>query len=123
MKFFECDNCNIIVEIVDGEKMSIVCEGEVMKEMIPDSVDAATEKHVPVVTVNGKTIHVNVGEVEHPMQDEHYIKWIAIETKEGVQRKMLCPGTAPKVTFELSDTDEFVTAVAYCNLHGLWKIK
>ena len=92
-----------------------------MKEIVPGSVDAAVEKHVPVVTKDGNTVKVFVGEVEHPMLEEHYIGWIAIETKEGMQRKTLKAGQKPEAIFALADGDELVAAYAWCNLHGLWK--
>ena len=121
MKFYKCDLCGRIVEIVKDSASQLVCCGQPMTELVPGSVDAAVEKHVPVVEVNGKTVTVKVGEVEHPMMDAHYIEWIAIATREGYQRKELKPGEKPVAVFELSDTDCFENAYAYCNLHGLWK--
>ena len=121
MKFYKCDLCGRIVEIVKDSASQLVCCGQPMTELVPGSVDAAVEKHVPVVEVNGKTVTVKVGEVEHPMMDAHYIEWIAIATREGYQRKELKPGEKPVAVFELSDTDSFENAYAYCNLHGLWK--
>ena len=92
-----------------------------MEEMIPNTADGALEKHVPVIEVNGRDVTVTVGSVEHPMLEEHYIMWIALETKQGAQRKTLLPGQAPKLSFALSEGDEVVAAYEYCNLHGLWK--
>lgn len=97
------------------------CCGQHMTELIPGTIDASVEKHVPVYTVEGNLVHVNVGEVDHPMVPEHYIEWIALETKSGTQRKKLNPGEAPRATFALVDGDEVVAAYEYCNLHGLWK--
>ena len=98
-----------------------MCCGQKMEEMIPGTTDAAQEKHVPVIAVEGNKVTVSVGEVEHPALEEHYIQWISIETKEGNQRKVLKPGEAPKAVFALSEGDELIAAYEYCNLHGLWK--
>ena len=93
-----------------------------MKELVPGSVDAATEKHVPVVEVKGNEVFVKVGEVAHPMMDNHYIGFIALETAQGVQIKYLDPNDeAAEATFALADGDRAVCAYEYCNLHGLWK--
>ncbi len=121
MKYFVCEHCGNIIEKVNDAGVPVVCCGEKMKEIIPGSVDAAVEKHVPVVTKDGNTVKVFVGEVEHPMLEEHYIGWIAIETKEGMQRKTLKAGQKPEAIFALADGDELVAAYAWCNLHGLWK--
>lgn len=99
----------------------MMCCGQKMTEIIPGTVDAAREKHVPVYEVNGNAVLVRVGAVEHPMQDVHYIEWIALQTRQGVQRKALKPGEKPEAGFALCEGDEVVAAYAYCNLHGLWK--
>ena len=121
MKFFICKGCGKIVGLVRPSKCPTKCCGEPMEEMIPNTADGALEKHVPVIEVNGRDVTVTVGSVEHPMLEEHYIMWIALETKQGAQRKTLLPGQAPKLSFALSEGDEVVAAYEYCNLHGLWK--
>ena len=121
MKYFVCEHCGNIVEMVNDLGVPVVCCGEKMKELVPGSVDAAVEKHVPVVTEDGDKVKVFVGEVEHPMVEEHYIGWIAIETKEGMQRKYLKAGEKPESVFALADGDKLVAAYAWCNIHGLWK--
>ena len=121
MKYFVCEHCGNIVEMVNNSGVPVVCCGEKMKELVPGSVDAAVEKHVPVVKEEGNTVKVFVGDVEHPMVEEHYIGWIAIETKEGMQRKYLKAGEKPEASFVLADGDKLVAAYAWCNLHGLWK--
>ena len=88
---------------------------------ILSSRHAVEEKHVPAIRVDGQTVTVTVGSVEHLMLDAHNIQWIMLETKEGRQRKVLNPGVKPIATFALTDTDAVVTAYEYCNLHGLWK--
>ncbi len=121
MKFYRCEHCGNIIEFVEASGVPVVCCGEPMKELVPGTTDAAVEKHVPVVTVEGNVVKVEVGEVEHPMVPEHFIGWVAIETKKGVQRKYLKPGEKPAVEFVLADDDELVATYEYCNLHGLWK--
>jgi len=100
---------------------TLVCCGNDMEELVPNTVDAAVEKHVPVIEVEGNKVTVKIGSVTHPMVDEHWIEWIYLETKEGVQRKCLKPGDEPKAVFVLNDGDEVVSAYEHCNIHGLWK--
>ena len=120
VKFYICETCkNIITKIVDS-KVPVVCCGKPMKELVPGAVDGALEKHVPAVTVDGKTVKVQIGEVIHPMLPEHYIQFIALETKQGYQIKTLKAGDEPKAEFVLADGDEAVAVYEYCNLHGLW---
>lgn len=121
MKFYRCEHCGNIIEFVEASGVPVVCCGQPMTELVPGTTDAAVEKHVPVVTVEGNVVKVAVGEVEHPMVEEHFIGWVAIETKKGVQRKYLKPGEKPAVEFVLADDDELVATYEYCNLHGLWK--
>ena len=120
LKFYICETCkNIITKIVDS-KVPVVCCGKPMKELIPGAVDGALEKHVPAVTIEGNTVKVQIGEVVHPMLAEHYIQFIALETKNGCQIKKLKAGDDPKAEFILADGDEAVAVYEYCNLHGLW---
>ncbi|MCR5673524.1 MAG: desulfoferrodoxin [Lachnospiraceae bacterium] len=121
MKFYRCAHCGQIVAIVKGTGVPIMCCGEKMQEIVPGTTDAALEKHVPVYEVKDGVVTVTVGSVEHPMLNEHYIEWIALETKMGNQRKSLKPGDAPKACFSICEGDEVVAVYEYCNLHGLWK--
>ena len=121
MKFYRCKHCGQIIAVVKKTGAPIVCCGEAMEEIIPGSVDASFEKHVPVFEVNGNLVKVKVGSAEHPMIPEHYIEWVAIQTKFGNQRKMLKPNEKPEVTFALCDGDVVEAVYAYCNLHGLWR--
>lgn len=121
MRFFVCEHCGNIVEMVKDKGVPVMCCGQKMTELIPGTSDGAAEKHVPVVKVDGNRVSVIVGEVEHPMVDVHYIEWIAIETSKGVQRKKLKPEQAPKAEFMLTDDESVEAVYAYCNLHGLWK--
>ena len=120
-KFYICKHCGNIVAMVKHVGCNVRCCGEEMQEIIPGSTDAALEKHVPVFTVEGNTVHVTVGSVPHPMLPEHYIEWVSLQTKAGNQRKALKPGDEPKVTFALTEGDEVEAVYAYCNLHSLWK--
>ena len=92
-----------------------------MKELIPGTTDAVAEKHIPVIDIQNNLVTVIVGEVEHPMTNEHYIEWISLQTKQGNQRKALKPGDKPQICFSVCDGDEVEPAYAYCNLHSLWK--
>jgi len=121
LKFYRCNHCGQIVAVVKKTGVPIVCCGEQMQEIVPGTTDAAVEKHVPVYEVNGNIVTVSIGSVAHPMIEEHYIEWVALQTKAGNQRKALTPGSEPKVNFALTDGDEVVAVYAYCNLHGLWK--
>lgn len=119
-RFFVCKHCGNLVGMIYTSGVPIICCGEKMSELIPNTVDASLEKHVPQVSVDGKKVTVKVGSVAHPMTEDHYIQWIYLQTDEGGQRKCLIPGDAPEVTFAL-DEDKPVAVYAYCNLHGLWK--
>ena len=121
MKFYRCSHCGQIIAIVKETGVPVICCGEPMTEVIPGTTDASLEKHVPVFTVEKNKVHVSVGSVEHPMVPEHYIEWVAIQTKLGNQRKQLSPGDEPKACFSICDGDEVEAAYAYCNLHSLWK--
>lgn len=120
-RFFVCEHCGNMIAMVKDAGVPIMCCGQKMTELIPGTTDAAVEKHVPVYTVEGGKVLVTVGDVEHPMAEEHYIEWISLQTKSGNQRKALNPGDAPKVCFALCEGDEVEAVYAYCNLHGLWK--
>ena len=118
-KFYLCRHCGNLVGMIHDAGVSLVCCGEKMEALEPNTVEASGEKHLPVVTAEGNMLHVNVGSVEHPMLPEHYIQWIYVQTEHGGQRKALQPGDTPSVTFCLGD-DRAVAVYAYCNLHGLW---
>ena len=120
MTFYRCEHCGNIIAHIQDSGVRCPCCGEEMKPLLPNTTDAAGEKHVPVVQVNGQTVAVTVGSVEHPMLEAHYIEWILLETKESRQRKTLKPGDKPVAVFSLTPGDEVVAAYEYCNLHGLW---
>jgi len=120
-KFFICKHCGNIVGLINNAKVPLVCCGEEMTELVPNTSDASAEKHVPVVKVNGNKVTVEIGSVPHPMTEEHYIGWVYIQTEKGGQRKVLEPGEKPYAEFILTDDDKLQNVFAYCNLHGLWK--
>lgn len=120
LKFYTNKSGNIIA-FVNKTEEAVVSAGEEFVEIKANSTDAAGEKHVPVVKVNGNKVRVEVGSVFHPMLEEHSITFIAIETKEGNQMKKLTPGQEPVAEFALADGDALIAAYEYCNLHGLWK--
>ncbi|MGN0454719.1 MAG: desulfoferrodoxin family protein [Ruminococcus sp.] len=120
-KFFICEHCGNIIAMVEDKGVPVMCCGQKMTELVPGTTDAAAEKHIPVYKTEGNKVYVTVGEVEHPMTEEHYIQWVSLQTKFGNQRKALKPGDAPKTCFALCDGDEIEAVYAYCNLHSLWK--
>lgn len=121
MKFYICSHCGNIIAFAKNSGVPVVCCGEPMKELVPNTTDAAQEKHVPEISVDQNCITVRIGSVAHPMTEAHYIEWICLQTEQGNQRKCLKPGDAPEAKFMICDDDSVVAALAYCNLHGLWK--
>lgn len=119
-KFYICEHCGNIVEKINDAGVPIMCCGQKMTELEPGTVEASHEKHIPVVTVDGNIVKVEIGSAAHPMIAEHSILWVYLQTDQGGQRKYLEVGKEPVVTFALAD-EKPVAAYAYCNLHGLWK--
>lgn len=118
-KFYICRHCGNLIEMVHDAKVPVFCCGQKMEALVPNTVEASGEKHIPVVSVQGSQVHVNVGSVDHPMVPEHFIEWVYVETENGGCRKELHPDSAPNVVFELGN-EKAVAVYAYCNLHGLW---
>ena len=121
MKFYVCEHCGNIVTFLKNTGVPVMCCGQKMTELVPGTTDAAVEKHVPAVEVEGSVVRVKVGSVEHPMLPEHSIQWVAVETDQGSQIKYLQPGQAPQASFVLAEGEKLVAVYEYCNLHGLWK--
>ena len=119
-RFYICEKCGNIVGMIHSSGAPLMCCGQKMTPLIPGTVDAAKEKHIPVVTVENDTVNVCIGSVEHPMTEEHSITWVYLLTDKGGQRKNLSPDTAPAVSFAIKD-EKPIAVYAYCNLHGLWK--
>ncbi len=119
LEVYKCDLCGNIVEVLHGGAGELVCCGEPMKLLKENTVDAAKEKHVPVIEKVAGGIKVKVGEVPHPMEEKHYIEWIEIIADGKACRQFLNPGDAPEAVFNVeADT---VVAREFCSLHGLWK--
>ena len=120
VKFYRCTHCgNIVVKPFDSG-VPLVCCGEKMEEITANTVDAAVEKHVPDVKVDGANVHVQVGSVLHPMTPEHYITFICLVTEGGYQIVELTPESAPVADFAVAEGDKPLKVYEYCNLHGLW---
>lgn len=120
-KLFKCMHCGNIVEKIDDKGVPIVCCGEKMTELVPNTTEGAFEKHIPVIEVSDSVVTVKVGEVEHPMMEAHHIAFIILETNMGTQRKFLDVAGKPEAKFVLAEGEEVVAAYEYCNLHGFWK--
>lgn len=120
-KFFLCKHCGNLAGMVHFSGAKMVCCGDEMTELVPNTVEASAEKHLPVVTLAEGSVTVAVGSAAHPMIAEHYIQWVYLWTDKGGQRKALHPEEAPSATFCLAEGEKPLAAYAYCNLHGLWK--
>ncbi|MDP4153952.1 MAG: desulfoferrodoxin family protein [Bacillota bacterium] len=116
--FLKCEHCGNIVGLIEDAGVSVVCCGEKMKRLMPNTVDASKEKHLPVLSVENGKLHVEVGSLPHPMTPEHHIAWIAVAQKNRTQRVALDVNGEPKADFCIDEGP--VTVYAYCNLHGLW---
>ncbi|MGQ9610361.1 MAG: desulfoferrodoxin [bacterium] len=119
LEIYVCEICGNIIEVLHEGVGELVCCGEPMKLMKENTVDAAKEKHVPVIEKAEHGIKVKVGSVPHPMETKHYIEWIELIADGRAYRKFLSPGDAPEATFCIDATT--ISAREYCNLHGLWK--
>jgi len=119
LEVYKCEMCGNIVEVVHGGKGELVCCGKPMVLQKENTVDAAKEKHVPVIETSAAGVKVKVGEVAHPMEEKHFIEWIEVIADGKAYRQFLNPGDTPDAAFAI--TAASVTARAYCNLHCLWK--
>jgi len=119
LQVYKCEVCGNIVEVLHEGKGELVCCKQPMKLFVENTVDAAKEKHVPVVEKTEGAVTVRVGSVAHPMEEKHYIEWIEVIADGKVYRQFLKPNDTPEATFNV--TAEQVTAREYCNLHGLWR--
>jgi superoxide reductase len=119
LEVYKCEACGNIVEVIHGGGGELVCCGEAMQLLVENTVDAAKEKHVPVIEQVEGGVKVKVGDVAHPMEEKHYIEWIEIIDGDKADRQFLNPGEAPEAVFKTASGN--VVAREYCNLHGLWK--
>lgn len=121
VRFFICKHCGNIISMVHSSGAAVVCCGDEMEPLVPNTTDASQEKHLPVIEAAEGIVTVKVGSVPHPMTAEHHIEWIFLITGSGRQRKCLAFDAEPKETFVLEPGEKVFAAYAYCNLHGLWK--
>lgn len=118
MKFYKCPVCGNIITVIEGDNNKIKCCGQEMEELIANKVDASLEKHVPIYKIDGDTLEVFVGEVEHPMMEEHYIMFIVQVFGDTINIVRLNPGDKPVATFKYIKNSKIYE---YCNIHGLWE--
>ena len=118
-KFYICRHCGNLVHMIHDAGVPMMCCGQKMDELLPNTVEASGEKHLPAVTVEDAAVHVNVGSINHPMIPEHYIEWIYVQTENSGHLKIRKPGDDPSAAVCLGD-DKALAVYAYCNLHGLW---
>lgn len=119
--YYYCKHCgNIIVKLNDSG-IPLICCGEKLEVLNPNTNDGAREKHIPIYSVRCGKVTVNIGEIPHPMIPEHYIEWVELQTNKGTQFKRLTPNTEPTVTFNINNDENVEAVFAYCNLHSLWK--
>jgi len=119
-KFFICKHCGNLAVLIDNKGSPLICCGENMAELIPNTVEASQEKHLPAITMSENMLTVHVGSAPHPMEAAHHISFVYVESANSSQRKHLKIGEAPTCAFSFSD-DAPIAVYAYCNLHGLWK--
>ena len=119
MEIYKCEVCGNVVEVLHGGKGDLVCCGKPMKLYKENTVDAAKEKHVPVVEKTSDGFRVKVGEVAHPMEEKHYIEWIELTADGAAYRQFLNPGDKPEAVFKIDAGQAMVRE--YCSLHGLWE--
>ena len=119
LEVYKCGVCGNIIEVLHAGKGNLVCCGQPMNLMVENTVDAAKEKHVPVIETVEGGVKVKVGEVPHPMEEKHWIEWVEIIADGKTYRQYLNPGETPEATFNV--TADQITAREYCNIHGLWK--
>ena len=119
-KFYYCKMCGNILGAINDSGVTPVCCGQRMEILTENTTDAATEKHVPVITRDGNKVVVKVGSVAHPMTEEHLIQWIILVQGSVTNRVTLTPGAAPEAVFTVADANAPVRSYEYCNLHGLW---
>lgn len=117
-QFYRCAICGNLIGMIEASGVTPFCCGQEMNELVPNTTDAAQEKHVPVGVREGNTLTVKVGSAPHPMTQEHHISWIAIAEGDHTQRMRLDPTGVPEAKFVVGDQP--ITLYAYCNLHGLW---
>jgi len=120
-KFYVCKHCGNMVNMFRDTGVPMICCGEPMTELVPNTADASGEKHVPVMTAQGDQVSVKVGSAPHPMTEEHRIVWIYLQTEMGEQLSCVDTRDKAETCFKICGDDKIIAVFAYCNLHGLWK--
>lgn len=122
LKFFKCEHCgNVVVKLVE-KGVPVICCGQIMTEINANVVEASTEKHLPVVSLNGEFAEISIGSVAHPMEDEHFINFVAVEFENGYVVKSLVPKQKPEAKIYFGN-EKVLAVYEFCNLHGLWKVE
>ena len=119
-RYFRCKKCGKVIVMLSERNTPTICCGEEMEERAAGITEASREKHIPVFERTGNIVKVSVGSVAHPMEEQHFIEWIALESSSGVQVRQLTAGNKPEVVFALEESDSVERVLAFCNLHGLW---
>lgn len=120
MKYYLCNHCGNIAELVRDGGVDMYCCGEKMRRLDEEGMIGPAEKHLPRVEINADSVKVSVAETPHPMSEEHYIGWIALTTDKGTQRKAFTPDSTPEAIFPILKGEKPLEVYAFCNLHGLW---
>ncbi len=121
LQIYKCESCGNMVEIIHAGAGELVCCGQPMKLLEAKTEDVGKEKHVPVLEETDRGIRVKVGSIPHPMEEKHFIEWIAVVTDRGIFRKFLNPNEKPEAEFQIKEA--ILKAREYCNIHGLWTTK
>ena len=119
-KFYICRHCGNLIGLINDAGVPMMCCGQKMEALVPNTTEAAGEKHLPFVNLENGSVYVRIGEITHPMTEEHYIQWVELIMGPKVYREFLQPGQEPQASFKI-DKKEKPVAREYCNLHGLWK--
>ena len=120
MKFYRCGHCGNIMTLLTSGGVPVICCGEKKRQMRAGSVEASLEKHIPVYSVEKQIVRVQIGDAPHPMEQEHWIEWIVLETNYGYSVRHLYPGNKPEAVFALVQGETVKGIYEYCNIHGLW---
>ncbi len=121
MKFYICPEKQTVIEVVEGQQAPLTCDGKPMEELVPNSTEAAVEKHMPVLSIENGELKVCVGEVEHPSIEKHWIPFVAVKAGDLVLRRSIKATEKPEAVFPLGNFKGEVEVYAWCNLHGIWK--
>lgn len=120
LSFYKCEICGKLIALISDSNVPTFCCGEAMHEVMPNTIDASKEKHVPATVSSDSSILIHIGSEAHPMLNAHSIEWIGLSTANGFQIRKLSPGDLPQTVFTFTKSDIPEKAYAYCNLHGLW---